>query len=125
MLKSLGYGILFSILFSNLLKFVSWLNIVDYDWFNIEFNGMIGNGIILNMLLFTFIGSIVSAYKTIYHMVMFYITIFFKNKSKIHLTVDEEYIIRDSFVELSSGKTIPIKIKKIKWNKDEVKQENK
>ena len=100
------------------------MNFIDYNWVDVNFGAMIANGTLLYALLFMLIGSIVFAFKLVYHMIAFYVSIFFINKAKINLNVDEDFIIRDSYVELSSGKTIPIKINKIKWNisKDELKK---
>ena len=63
--------------------------------------------------------------KAIYHLIAFFCLFMgLGNKSEIHLTVDENHYIKECFVELASGKIIPIRISKVKWNKpdDEVKE---
>lgn len=71
--------------------------------------------------LLVIFGSIAFFIGTIFHLIMFYYYAFFykHNDREINITVDENYIIRDSFVELSNGRIIPIKIKKVSMGNPE------
>lgn len=124
--KSLLYTIAFSIM----------INIVMEDMFLVDFiKGMIKYGwvddlknkILMGLYLFfiLYVVTIIIFFgiKSIWHMILFHYDILFYNKKEIHVTVDEDYIIRDSFVELSGGKIIPIKIKKIIMNKPDEQEE--
>ena len=79
------------------------------------------------MCLFVLSGCITFVIAAIKNIILFHYFLITPNDDKtINVTVDENYIIRDSFLELSNGKIIPIKIKKIVMNKpeNESKEEN-
>lgn len=91
------------------------LKIGFFDYLKIAFLGCIDI-----LVISTTIAFIISA---IYNIVLYqYYSLFYYNRI-IRLTVDQNYIIRDSFVELSDGRTIPIRISKIMMGKPEEEKE--
>ena len=79
----------------------------------------ISRGFYVFSCLLVLIGSLTFTIGAILHMVLMFYHAFFAYQGgrQINVTVDENYIIRDSFLELSNGKIIPINIKKIVMNK--------
>lgn len=74
-----------------------------------------------------FMGTLISSIiKVIYHMILYcYYTFFYGSSySKIHLKIDENDIIRESYVELKNKKIVPIEISRVIIKKPEVEEEN-
>lgn len=89
-----------------------------------------GCWIILFLTVFCVFGSIFFILKSIIELIkFFYFSLFYtgKNYDKINLTVDQNNIIRESFVEFKNGQRLPIEINKIVYNPDaeDKKQEEK
>ena len=88
---------------------------------------MIGFSMFLFGLLCLVFVSISCAIKTIYHLVAFCAIVIFgycKTEEQICVNVDENCIVRGSFVELSNGKIIPIRLNKINWSKEDIDKIN-
>lgn len=68
--------------------------------------------------------AIANAIKAIYEIILFHYYGLFYKEREIHITVDENKVIRDSYVKLKNGSIIPIKLHKIVFGELE-KEENK
>ena len=81
----------------------------------------------LFMSLFCIIGTIFFFCLGLYNLFMIFYCVFITDNRIIHVAVDENDIIQDTFLELSNGKIIPIKITKLKMDKlkEEVTGEQK
>lgn len=76
------------------------------------------------LVLFVSMGLVCHSILAIWYMISYYYYTFFYNKKEIHLIIDENQYIRDSYVELKNGRTIPIKINKVKWKKPKETKES-
>ena len=61
--------------------------------------------------------SISNGIKAIYEIILFHYYGLFYKEREIHMNVDENNVIRDSYVKLRSGKISPINIHKITFGK--------
>lgn len=68
--------------------------------------------------------AIANAIKAIYELILFHYYGLFYKEREIHVAVDENKVIRDSYVKLKNGSIIPIKLHKIVFGEPE-KEENK
>lgn len=82
-----------------------------------NFKDVIACMMMVIICLFGIIGTIFFFCLTVYDMAMIFICTFITDNRKIHVAVDENHIIHDTFLELSNGKIIPIKITKLKMEK--------
>lgn len=74
-------------------------------------------------LLFMISTCIAFIIKSLYSLALFHYYSLFYTDREINVYVDENRIIRDSFVELSDGRVIPIKIRKIIMGKSDNEKE--
>lgn len=79
------------------------------------------------MTLFIIMAVIFFFGMTLYHLFMAFYCAFVTDNRVVHVAVDENDVIQDTFLELSNGKIIPIKITKLKMDKlkEEVTGEQK
>ena len=87
-----------------------------------------GSWLIIFFTSFCVLGSIFFILKAIIEMIkFFYYSIFYNGNQydKINLSVDQDNIIRESYVEFKNGQKLPIDIRKIVYNPVEEKQEEK
>ena len=125
--KSLVYAIGFSLMVHIVMRYDlpgSIKEIIEYGW-AYSFKGIMKTGFQLFIISLCIISIIFCGIKSIWHMILYnYNLFFYENEKKvIKVTVDENYTIRDSFVELFDGRIIPIDIKKIAINKPEEEKE--
>ena len=125
--KSLVYAIGFSITINLAVKYdlIGLIkDMIEYGWVY-TFREVIMMGVYIFFILFCIATILFFAIKSIWHIILFNYNLFFyeKREGQINVTVDENYIIRDSFVELFDGTTIPIKIRKIVMGKPEEEKE--
>lgn len=87
------------------------------------FKDVIACTLMIFICLFGIIGTIFFFCLSVYNLMMVFVRTFIIDNRMIHVAVDENHIIQDTFLELSNGKIIPIKITKLKMDKP--KEENK
>ena len=102
---------------------INWREFLSIFNNNIGFFKLLQIGFYAFLCVLSIIGCIISLIGSIYNMICVFSVLFF-SKKEIHVSVDENYVIRDSFIELSNGKIIPIRIKKIVMNKPENEESN-
>lgn len=121
-LSSILYSFLSVMYFYLILKFVDVNLLLNFNnfWEFPDFRHLVVYSLYLSICLFFIFGGVCFSIKTIYHMVLFYYKTFVKSyDEQINLAVDENNIIRKSYVEFSNGKIIPINITKIHWENPE------
>ena len=89
-----------------------------FSTYDINIFKLIGIGAYAFLYLFVISATIALTIASIKSMILFH-SYLFNNEKVIKVTVDENYIIRDSFLELSNGRIIPISIRKIVMDKPE------
>jgi hypothetical protein len=72
--------------------------------------------------LFCIMGGLFFLGLSLFHLFMVYYYAFVNDNRVIHVAVDENDVIQDTFLELSNGKIIPIKITKLKMDKPKEKE---
>lgn len=97
--------------------------LISYGWVD-NIGNMIVMGFYAFVILFIVSSAIACAIKSIYHIILFNYEFLFYKEKKIHVTVDDNRNI-SSYVELSNGKIIPIKIHKVVLNSDKDNTEPK
>lgn len=91
-----------------------------------NFKDVIACTFMIFICLFGIIGTVFFFCLALYNLIMVFICTFIIDNRIIHVSVDENHIIQDTFLELSNGKIIPIKITKLKMDKPkEVLEEKK
>ena len=87
------------------------------------FKDVIACTLMIFICLFGIIGTVFFFCLALYNLIMVFVRTFIIDNRMIHVAIDENNIIQDTFLELSDGKIIPIKITKLKMNNP--KEENK
>ena len=121
---SLSYAIMCSITTNIIMTNIDVVkSLIECGWVDSTGN-MVRMGLYVFLILWLLSLSIATGLKSIWCMILFNYYLFFYNEKEIHVTVDDNRNI-SSYVELSNGKIIPIKIHKVVLNGDKDNTEPK
>lgn len=80
-------------------------------------------GLMISGIIFSISVCIFSVYKIFYNLFKFYtgdnISI-----NNVHITVDDNFVLRDSYMEFSDGTKVPVHITKLSFKKSEEENKN-